>query len=278
MNKKIKQIENILINAGIEPNEAKIETKMLVKSFCGLSDVDIVLGRDFDFDLVIEKAKLRAETLRPIQHIIGFSTFMGEKFIVNENVLIPRDETEILVRKICEIINSCSLKSGLDIGTGSGCISCMIAKMTQAMMLGVDISSNSLQVAIKNCEKLGLQNKALFRKSDLFSNVANDEKFDFIVSNPPYIPFELKNELQKEVGYEPEIALFASDKCGVDFYRRIVSKSADFLNKGGYLFFELGINQSEIVSSIMIEKGFSEINIVKDLAGIKRVIFAKLKN
>lgn len=270
----IKQIEKILIDSGIEQNEAKIETKMLLKHFLGLRDVDLIINQEFEnIDLVLEKATLRAETKKPIQHIIGSAYFMGEDFIVNENVLIPRDETEILVRKAVEIINENDFKTVLDIGTGSGCIACMIGKLTSAQVLGIDISTEALQVALDNSSKLELFNKAIFRKSDIFSNIR--EKFDLIISNPPYIPQSEKNSLQNEVLFDPHMALFADDELGISFYDKIVSQASDYLNKNGYLMFELGIGQTDLVKSMMEEKGFKDIQIEKDLAGIERIIWGK---
>lgn len=281
----IKQIEKILTDAGIELNEAKIEAKMLVEHFLGLSGTDLFLNPEFEDEQMREveqAAQLRARTRKPIQHILGKAYFMGEYFIVNENVLIPRDETELLVKKAVEILRSKMQNfsaiqpfshSVLDIGTGSGCIACMIAKLTTAQVIGVDISLDALQIALDNSSKLGLFNKAIFRKSDIFSKIR--EKFDVIVSNPPYIPITEKEKLQVEVGFEPELALFAQDDTGVDFYDKIISKAPDFLNDGGYLVFELGINQAGKVENLMKNRGFKDIEIQKDLAGIDRVVWGK---
>lgn len=283
----IKQIEKILINSGIEINEAKIEAKMLIKHFLNISDIDLALNSEFEHSgLVLEKAKLRAETRTPIQHIIGTAYFMGEDFIVNKNVLIPRDETEILVRKAVEILNGKqetgnSERKVLDIGTGSGCIACMIAKLTDAQVIGVDISTDVLQIALDNSSKLGLFNKSIFRKSNIFSNIRKKgygaEKFDLIISNPPYIPISEKDKLQIEVGFEPDLALFAQDVEGIDFYDKIITEAPKFLNKGGYLMFELGINQAEKVKALMEKAGFKNIEIEKDLAGIERVVWGNSK-
>lgn len=274
----IKQIEKILTDGGIEPSEAKIEAKMLVRHFLNLSDIDLTIKPEFDDETkceeLIKAASLRASTRKPIQHVIGFANFMGEDFIVNENVLIPRDETEILVRKAAEIINKNQFKKVLDIGTGSGCIACMIAKLTQAQVIGVDISTDALEIALDNSSKLGLFNKAIFRKSDIFSNVRPNEKFDMIISNPPYIPLTQKKKLQIEVGFEPESALFAQNE-GFEFYEKITSKASDFLNKGGYLMFELGIGQAQEVGELMKKNSFGSIEIEKDLAYIERVIWGK---
>lgn len=270
----IKQIEKILTDADIEKNEAKIEVKMLLKHFLGISDTDLVLKDEFDIDdKFIDALNLRANKRLPIQHIIGTAYFMGEDFIINEHVLIPRDETEILVRKAIDIISEHDLKKVLDIGTGSGCIACMIARLTNAQVIGVDISTDALQIALDNSSKLGLYNKAIFRKSDIFSNIKSNEKFDLIISNPPYIPISEKANLQKEVGFEPESALFAYDDSGIDFYKRITARACEFMNEGGYLMFELGIGQSEQVKKLMKKNNFKNIAIIKDLANIDRVIY-----
>ena len=274
----IQEIIKILTDAGIEPNEANIEVKLLIEHFCNYSTKDIILGKKLDYEkleTVKEKALHRAKTREPIQYIIGFADFMGEKFIVNPSVLIPRDETEIIVRKSIDIINKNNLKMAMDVGTGSGCIACMIAKHTDCQIIGVDISTDALNTALDNASRLNLFNKAIFRKSDIFSNVKPSEKFDIIISNPPYIPLSEKENLQPEVKFEPKTALF-SEEDGVKYYMRISSDAPSVLNKNGYLIFELGINQSDKVLKIMQESGFSNIEIIKDLAGIDRVIYGQL--
>ena len=275
----ITDIVKILTDAGIEQNEANIEVKMLIEHFAGYGIEDIIMGKKLDeekLELVAQKAKLRASTRQPIQYIIGEADFMGEKFIVNPSVLIPRDETEILVRKAVEIIKEQHFKSVLDIGTGSGCIACMIAKMTNATVIGADISFEALETAFKNMEKLKLFNRALFRKSDLFSMIREDEKFDMIVSNPPYIPPSMNKDIQKEVTFEPDTALYTNDENGLEFYDKIIKDAPKFLNKNGYLLFELGINESLAVAQIMKNNGFKNILIIKDLANIDRVIFGNI--
>lgn len=271
----IQEILKILTDSGIEPNEANIEVKMLLEHFADYGVKDIIMGNKLDpkkLWIVKEKAELRAKTHQPIQHIIGFADFMGEKFIVNPSVLIPRDETEILVRKAIEIINQNNLKMALDVGTGSGCIACMVAKFTDSQIIGLDISSDALNTALDNASKLNLFNKAIFRKSNIFSNVKPGETFDIIVSNPPYIPPAEKAKIQEEVKFDPELALYTSDEKGLEFYEKITNGAPKILNKGGYLLFEIGINQSADVKSIMEKNGFSNIEIIKDLAGIDRVI------
>ncbi len=275
----IPEIVKILTDAGIEENEANIEVRLLIEHFAGYGIADIIMGKkltDENLKIVEQKARLRAKTRQPIQYIIGQADFMGEKFIVNENVLIPRDETEILVRKAVEVIEKYGFKSVLDICTGSGIIACMIAKLTDSIVIGSDISTEAIEVAFKNMENLGLFNRALFRKSDLFSKIREDEKFDMIISNPPYIPYSKKSTIQKEVTFEPDIALYTNDSDGLEFYKKIISEAPAYLNKGGFLLFELGINESMNVAELMKAHGFTSIQIVKDLANIDRVILGRL--
>ena len=271
----IQDIVKILTDSGIEQNEASVEVKLLLEHFAEYGVKDIIMGKKLSpekLEFVKKKAELRANTKQPIQHIIGLADFMGEKFKVNSTVLIPRDETELLVRKAIKLINSNNFQKVLDIGTGSGCIACMIAKHTNSQVIGLDISTEALNVALDNASKLNLYNKAIFRKSDIFSNVKSGETFDVIVSNPPYIPPFEKDKIQTEVKFEPEIALYTKDLEGLEFYEKITSEASKYLTKGGYLLFELGQGQSEKVFKIFEKYNFSEIEITKDLAGIERVI------
>ncbi len=276
----IQEIVKILTDSGIEPNEANVEVKMLIEHFCSYTVADIIMGKKLDSEklkIVKEKAELRARTRQPVQHIIGFADFMGEKFIVNPSVLIPRDETEILVRKAVEIINKNNFKMALDVGTGSGCIACMTAKLTDCQIIGLDISKDALNTALDNASRLNLFNKAIFRKSDVFSNVKPNESFDIIISNPPYIPPQEKAGIQTEVKFDPEQALFTTDEKGLEFYEKITNGAPAILNKGGYLIFELGMGQAADVRKLMEINGFSDIEIIKDLAGIERVISGKIR-
>ena len=271
----IKTIINTLINAGIEQNEARREVKMLLQYFCNYSEKDELLGRvltEEELRIIQGKVEARLADRTPVQYIIGESYFMGEFFKVTSDVLIPRDETEILVTKAIELIQKNGLKKVLDIGTGSGCIACTIANRTNAIVLGVDISSDALRIALDNVTRLKINNRAVFRKSDLFSKIREEEKFDMIISNPPYIP--IGTELAPELKHEPKIALFAEEN-GLQLYRKIVAESPKYLNKNGRLIFELGHGESEQVKAFMNEY-FENVQIIKDLAGIDRVIFGQL--
>jgi len=271
----ITDIVKILTDAGIEEKEANVEVKLLLEHFAQYGVADIIMGKKLTEDklkIVEEKAKYRASTRKPIQYIIGEADFMGEKFIVNPSVLIPRDETEILVKKAIELIDKNNLKNILDMCTGSGCIACMLAKNTSATVIGSDISVEAIETAFQNMERMQLFNRALFRKSDLFSMIREDEKFDMIVSNPPYIPISEKKNIQKEVTFEPDLALYTKDEKGLEFYEKIIAQAPEYLNSGGYLLFELGIDESKDVAQLMQNAGFKSIQVVKDLANIDRVI------
>ncbi len=277
---EIKKIEKILQKGGIE--EYKKEARILALEISGLTQEDIFFGKKIpDFEKITALANLRAKTRKPIQHLLGYGYFMDEKYIVNESVLIPRDETEILVRKGFELLKKRSGKINiLDIGTGSGCISCALAKLLKnfdAEILAVDVSADAIITAMENVSRLDLVRKVILRKSDLFSKIRNCEKFDLIISNPPYIPISQKENLQFEVkNFDPELALFAKDEQGIEFYKKIIEKAPYFLKKDGFLAFELGIGQKNPVQKMM-EKDFCEIGFEKDLAGIYRVIWGKIK-
>lgn len=272
----IQKIITALINAGIEENEAKKEIKMLLEHFCNYTEKECLLGKEISkeqLELIYEKVELRIQSRLPVQYIIGEAWFMGEFFKVTPDVLIPRDETEILVSKAIQLILEHEFEDVLDIGTGSGCIACTIAKNTKATVLGVDISSDALRIALDNVTRLGINNRAIFRKSDLFNKIREGETFDLIISNPPYIPYG--TELSKEVMQEPAIALFAEEN-GLAMYRQIIEQAPNYLNPEGFLMFELGIGESKAVKEMM-STSFSEITIHKDLAGIDRVIIGKIK-
>lgn len=273
----IVEIVKILTSAGIEQNEANAEVKMLIEHFCGYSAVDIVMGKRLDegkLSIVKEKAQLRARTRMPIQQILGFAYFMGDKFKVSKDTLIPRDETEILARKAIDVINKNNLKSALDIGTGTGILACTIAKYTLSKSTALDVSDNALKIAEENIKNLDLSKKVKTLKSNLFEKVS--EKYDLIVSNPPYIPLSEKATIQKEVTFDPDLALYTKDEKGLEFYEKISKNAKNYLNKNGYLLFEMGLGQSEDIKQILEQEGYKNIQIGKDLAGIDRVIIAQI--
>lgn len=273
----IVEIVKILTSAGIEQSEANAEVKMLIEHFCGYRAVDIVMGKRLDegkLSIVKEKAQLRARTRMPIQQILGYAYFMGDKFKVSKDTLIPRDETEILARKAIDIINKNNLKSALDIGTGTGILACTIAKYTLSKSTALDVSDNALKIAEENIKNLDLSEKVKTLKSNLFEKVS--EKYDLIVSNPPYIPLSEKATIQTEVTFDPDLALYTKDEKGLEFYEKISKNAKNYLNKNGYLLFEMGLGQSEDIKQILEQEGYKNIQIEKDLAGIDRVIIAQI--
>ena len=210
----------------------------------------------------------------PLQHITHTQEFMKMDFFVNENVLIPRPDTEILVEEVIEIAKKMEKPKILDLCTGSGAIAISIAKnVPSAEVWSIDISEKALEVAKKNANNL--QAKVKFKKSNLFNNI-NKTKFDIIVSNPPYIKKADIKLLSNEVQKEPEIALDGGYD-GLDFYRKIASQAIDYLKFGSYLCFEIGFDQQEDVTEIIKNtKHFNNTYCKKDLFGNDRVIVTKV--
>lgn len=209
----------------------------------------------------------------PLQHITGSQEFMGYEFLVNEHVLIPRQDTENLVEEALKVIRPDM--HVLDMCTGSGCILISLLKyaaerkhITGGEAVGADISADALEVAKKNAQRLKVP--IIWVQSDIFENVS--ESFDLIVSNPPYIRTEVIQGLEDEVKlHDPWIALDGHED-GLYFYRRIVSESISHLNDGAWLMFEIGHDQAEDVSKLMKNEGFCNIYVKKDLAGLDRVV------
>ena len=223
------------------------------------------------------------EPFTPVQYIIGRAEFCGLDLIVNEDVLIPRPETELLVEVVEKIVSGLAgervggLKI-LDLCTGSGCIAVALAKALtkdaiDCRIIASDISEGALEVARLNSSRMRVSERIEFLRSDLFNNI--NTKFDIIVANPPYIArFEFET-LQKEVLKEPRIALDGGED-GLDFYRKIVRSAPGYLNPGGYIIFEIGFGQAAEIKNIIETSGaFRIIEIRKDFNGIERVFVAK---
>ena len=278
MKKTLSEIIKILQAANID--EASVKARIILREVANMSVEDMLLDREVkDEQKVLDFARKMAQTKAPLQHLLGYWYFMGEKFIVSENTLIPREETEFLVNCAIEKINKIKKETVqiLDIGTGSGCIACMIAKNApQAEVLGVDVSSDALQVALENAQKLDLIKKVVFRKSDLFSALREGEKFDVVVSNPPYISEDDYKNLDSTVrDFEPKSALLAKDN-GLEFYKKIIKQAAKYVNYGGYIAFECGMGQAREICTLLERNGFQVSDVIKDLAGIERVVAARM--
>ena len=218
------------------------------------------------------------EPFTPIQYIIGHAEFCGMDLIVNEDVLIPRPETELLVENAVVVARSQGPGARiLDLCAGSGCIAIALTKAVSACkIVASDISSRALDVARSNAARQGVSDRIEFIESDLFSNIK--DLFDVIVSNPPYIARFEFDTLQKEVLKEPIVALDGGED-GLDFYRKIVCSAAGHLRPGGYLLFEIGFGQSNEIRKIIESAGsFRILEIKKDFNGIERVMILETHN
>lgn len=211
---------------------------------------------------------------KPLQYITNNQEFMGLNFYVDENVLIPQPDTEILVEKAIEIAETTQKNKILDMCTGSGCIAISLAKkINNAQITAVDISNSALNVANKNAINNNVENKIKFINSDMFNSI--EEKFDIIVSNPPYIETETINKLEIEVQNEPHVALDGGID-GLKFYKIIANNAFEYLNENGYLLLEIGYNQQESVTQLLQDTGkYKNIETIKDLGGNYRVVIAR---
>ena len=280
MNQKILAIQEIyregkerLERAGIL--EAELDAWYLLEHVTGISKAsyygnparEIRRQEKEQYFYYIEERKKRI----PLQHLTGEQGFMGLVFCVNRHVLIPRQDTEILVEEALRYLQD-GMKV-LDMCTGSGCILLSVLKLQGGLCgTGVDLSEEALGIARKNMENLGIT--AEFLQSDLFDRVR--ERYDCILSNPPYICTEELDTLMEEVRfYEPRMAL-DGHADGLYYYRRLVEQSPDYLTPKGMLFLEIGYQQAEAVCGMM-EKDYKDIHVVKDLAGLDRVVYGSLR-
>ena len=233
----------------------------------------------------------RRSSGEPVQYIMESQEFMGLEFIVNENVLIPRQDTETLVEDALEIINTGTLRGEdmdvkrkewdiLDLCTGSGAIGVSLARIANKVNVTCsDISEGAIKVAKENAQKHGVAKSVKFEQGDLFkpfSKHFRKQKFDMIISNPPYIKSSVIPTLQKEVCEHEPVSALDGGESGLDFHERIVSGVGGHLRKGGVLLLEIGHDQGEAVSGLLSRNGdFTSIRVLKDLANRDRIVFAK---
>lgn len=238
---------------------------------------------DEDVDKFLKLIKKRSERY-PLQYIIGKQEFMGLDFFVKEGVLVPRPDTEILVESIINLVDSGYFNDKetiniVDIGTGSGAITLSLAYYIEnSFVYSVDISDIPIEVATINSENLLLQEKVKFLKGSLLEPLKIErleKSVDILVSNPPYIPSKDIDDLQVEVSkYEPRLALDGGVD-GLDFYREIISKSEEYLSDNGVIAFEIGYDQGKDIKNLLIQQNiFKDIEIIKDLSGLDRVVIA----
>lgn len=219
----------------------------------------------------------------PLQHITHQAYFMGFEFYVDENVLVPRQDTETLVEKALEILENQEKPRILDMCTGSGCILLSLLAMKEgASGTGADISPLALKVAKQNAKGLNVADRAEFVESDLFLSPFFAETtgkalpvYDILISNPPYIRSAVIEDLMDEVkGHDPRIALDGHED-GLYFYRRIVSEGSAYVKENGWMLFEIGYDQGEDVSKLLEKAGFRQVQVIQDLAGLDRVVIGQ---
>lgn len=226
--------------------------------------------------LVLNRVINRLKNEEPIQYILGKTEFYGLPFIVNENVLIPRPETEELVSWVINEVKKNNLKTLLDIGTGSGCIPIAIKKNTPNLEVSaLDISLKAIEVAKENATQNNTEIK--FINADILQTETLEQKFDIITSNPPYVRELEKKEIKNNVlQNEPHLALFVPDENPLLFYTKIADLAKKHLNPNGLLFFEINQYLGKETSEVLHEKGFKNVELKKDLLGNDRMIKANL--
>ncbi|MDX1702048.1 MAG: peptide chain release factor N(5)-glutamine methyltransferase [Melioribacteraceae bacterium] len=214
----------------------------------------------------------------PLQYIIGKVEFYGLEFKVSPNVLIPRPETEILVEQVLSEAKSKDNPSILEIGTGSGNIAIsLFMNLENASIHSIDISGSAIKTAMENAEMLNMNGSLIFKNVSFENYIAGKEKFDFVVSNPPYVSVEDYDDLEPELlDFEPKIAL-TDEGDGFTFYKSISSRAHELLKPGGKIFFEIGFGQSSNIQRIMKENNIKNIKVTKDYQNIDRVISGEIE-
>lgn len=269
------EAKEILISAGVK--EAGLDARLLLEYVCKTDHSALFVHPEKelteDEEESFKEMLLRRKNREPLAYILGFWEFMGLRFKVNSDVLIPEQDSEFLVE---EALRYC--EDGfriLDLCTGSGCIALSILNYTnETVAVCTDISEKALGIARENAKELGMSDRCEFIRTDLFPDNSCG-RADIIVSNPPYIARSVIESLESEVkDYEPRIAL-DGDEDGLLFYRRIAERAGEFLFSSGYLFLEIGYDQADAVTDILQREGcYHEIEVVKDFSGNTRVVKA----
>ena len=258
-----------------EEREAQLDARLLLEHVCGTSLQTLLL--DGERPVTDNEAELYRRLLKrrcsrePLAYILGKWDFMGLEFGVSSDVLIPEQDTENLVEEVMREV--CDGDRILDLCTGSGCILLSLLNYSNGSTgVGTDLSEGAIAVAKENALKLGLSERCDWKAGDLFEAVDPGEKFDIIVSNPPYIRSETIGELAPEVRiHEPRMALDGGND-GLYFYKRIIPEAADYLRTGGMLFLEIGYDQAEQVGALMKDAGYYEVRTIKDYGGNDRIV------
>ena len=275
----------LLMNAGIE--EARLDAWLLLEYTADISRAWYYAHPEAEVneEIVSEYLSLcqkRAEHI-PLQHLTHQACFMGYDFYVDERVLVPRQDTEVLAEEALHQLRNIRNPRILDMCTGSGCLLLsLLMELPDATGTGVDISAAALAVAERNRKNLELEKRAVLVQSDTFlgdyfqKNSGNISlEYDMLISNPPYIPTEDIGKLMEEVRFHDPVLALDGREDGLYFYRRITEQAGKYLKPGGWLMYEIGCEQGADVSAIMQGEGFTEVAVKKDLAGLDRVVIGK---
>ncbi len=270
-------LQQTLEAIGIDAREAIREADLILQFASGLSKTQQFLRSDQvvppEVRAAIDEVVSKRRTRMPLQYCLGESWFMGLRFEVSSAVLIPRADTETLVEVALELLENVSSPVVLDVGTGSGAIAVSIlTKRPDSRAVAIDISLAALTVAARNADANKVRSRISFAHQD-WDKFSSEQRFDAIISNPPYIPVSLRTSLEPEVAdFEPEQALFGSDIDGLGFYRSLSLNAGRFVRSGGCLVVEVGAGQAEDVAVMFERTGWNRISIKKDLGQVPRVV------
>ena len=281
---KIKDIINYGVAMIKNTESPSLETQMMIAKVIEKDRLYIMLNLEEDIDeskveiikTIIDKRK----NSFPLQYILGEREFWGMDFKVSEGVLIPRQDTEILIEETLKKLKDNKHKSnlkGFEIGVGSGIISITLLKEIETLtMIGVDINDKAIELTKANALKHEVSDRLCILNSNLFEKINKENQFDFIISNPPYIETKVIDSLQEDIKqHEPKLALDGGED-GLDFYRAIIEQSKSYISPEGFIAFEIGYNQAEAVKKIFVENGYPNVTIAKDLAGFDRVVIGMI--
>lgn len=281
---KIKDIINYGVAMIKNTESPSLETQMMIAKVIEKDRLYIMLNLEEDIDEskveIIKTMIDKRKSSYPLQYILGEREFWGMDFKVSEGVLIPRQDTEILIEETLKKLKDNKHKSnlkGFEIGVGSGIISITLLKEIETLtMIGVDINDKAIELTKANALKHEVSDRLCILNSNLFEKINKENQFDFIISNPPYIETKVIDSLQEDIKqHEPKLALDGGED-GLDFYRAIIEQSKSYISPEGFIAFEIGYNQAEAVKKIFVENGYPNVTIAKDLAGFDRVVIGMI--